>query len=83
VELIQDYRCHAEQLRDEVLHKAMQQLNKGKSPEQTLQFLANTLTNKLLHTPSTQLRQAGFNGQFELLEAANTLFQLKKIDTHS
>jgi glutamyl-tRNA reductase len=83
VELIQDYRCHAESLRDEVLHKAMQQLKKGKSPEQAMQFLAHTLTNKLLHTPSSQLRQAGFNGQFELLEAANTIFQLKKIDKRS
>ena len=80
VELIQDYRCHAEGLRDEVLHKAVQLLKKGKSPEQAMQFLARTLTNKLLHTPSSQLRQAGFNGQFELLEAANTIFQLKKLD---
>lgn len=83
VELIQDYRCHAETLRDEVLHKALQQLNRGKSPEEAMQFLAHTLTNKLLHTPSSQLRQAGFNGQMELLEAANTIFQLKKLDRSS
>ena len=42
-----------------------------------MQFLANTLTNKLLHTPSAQIRQAGFDGQMELLDAANTLFQIK------
>ncbi|EGW53977.1 glutamyl-tRNA reductase [Candidatus Endoriftia persephone] len=78
VELIQGYRIQAEQLRNETLKKALQQLKKGKSPEEALQFLAHTLTNKLLHTPSAQLRQAGFDGQIELLEAANTLFQLKK-----
>jgi glutamyl-tRNA reductase len=83
VELIQDYRCHAEKLRDEVLQKAMQQLNKGKSPQEAMQFLARTLTNKLLHTPSSQLRQAGFNGQMELLEAANTIFQLKRLNRRS
>jgi glutamyl-tRNA reductase len=83
VELIQDYRCHAESLRDEVLQKAMQQLKNGKSPEQAMQFLARTLTNKLIHTPSYQLRQAGTNGQLELLEAANTIFQLKKIHQRS
>ncbi len=83
VELIHDYRCYAEQLRDEVIQKALQQLHKGKSPEEVLQFMGHTLTNKLLHTPSTQLRKAGFNGQVELLEAANTLFQLKKIDNNS
>ena len=38
--------------------------------------LARTLTNKLLHTPSSQLREAGSNGRRELLEAANTLLQL-------
>ena len=83
VELIQDYRCHAEQLRDEVLQKAIQQLNKGKSPQEAMRFLARTLTNKLLHTPSAQLRQAGYNGQIELLDAANTLFQIKKTDRNT
>jgi glutamyl-tRNA reductase len=80
VELIQDYRSYAERLRDEVIQKAMQQLKKGKPPEEVLQFMGHTLTNKLLHNPSAQLRQAGVNGQTELLEAANTLFQLKKLD---
>ena len=79
VELINDYRSQAESVRDEVLKKAFQQLNKGKSPEEALNFLARTLTNKLLHTPSSQLRQAGSEGQTELLEAANTLFQLKQV----
>ncbi len=83
VELIQDFRTYAERLRDEVIQKAMQQLSKGKPPEEVLQFMGHTLTNKLLHTPSAQLRQAGFNGQIELLEAANTLFQLKRLDKHS
>ncbi len=82
VELIQDYRAYAESLRDEVIQKALQQLNKGKSPEDVLQFMGHTLTNKLLHNPSAQLRQAGFNGQLELLDAANTLFQLKKTDNN-
>ncbi|MES9941272.1 MAG: glutamyl-tRNA reductase [Candidatus Thiodiazotropha sp. 6PLUC2] len=80
VELIQDYRCYAEQVRDEVMQKALQQLAKGKTAEEALRFIAHTLTNKLLHTPSTQMRQAGFNGQIELLDAANTLFQIKKTD---
>ncbi|MCU7875252.1 MAG: glutamyl-tRNA reductase [Candidatus Thiodiazotropha sp. (ex. Lucinoma kazani)] len=83
VELIQDYRSYAEQLRDEVLQKALQQLAKGKPANEVIQFMARTLTNKLLHTPSAQMRQAGFNGQMELLEAANTLFQLKKTDNKS
>ncbi len=79
VELINDYRAQAESVRDEVLKKALQQIKKGKPPEEVLNFLARTLTNKLLHTPSSQLRQAGSDGQTEILEAANTLFQLKQV----
>jgi glutamyl-tRNA reductase len=76
VSLIQDYRDQANAIRDEVLNKAQRMLASGKPPEDALNFLAQTLTNKLLHTPSTQLREACSNGQRELLEAANTLFRL-------
>ncbi len=76
VSLIQDYRKQACNVRDEVLAKALRMLEGGKPPEEVLAFLAQTLTNKLLHTPSTQLREAGSLGRHELLEAANALFQL-------
>ena len=78
VGMIQDYRRQAETVRDEVLDRAIRQLQNGRSPEQALEFLANTLTNKLLHAPSAQLRQAGSNGQFDLIEAANTLFRIRE-----
>ncbi len=77
VGMVQDYRQQAEKMRNEVLQRALRQLHNGKSPEEAMEFLAHTLTNKLLHTPSAQIRQAGFDGQMELLEAANTLFQIK------
>jgi glutamyl-tRNA reductase len=76
--LIQDFRNRAEAIRDEVLDKALRQVSAGKSPEEALQFLANTLTNKLLHAPSAQLRAAGYSGQMQLLEAASALFQLNR-----
>jgi len=65
-------------IRDEVLLKAQRMLESGKPPQEVMEYLANTLTNKLLHTPSSQLRMAGSAGRQELLEAANTLFQLGK-----
>lgn len=74
--LIQDYRERAEQVRDQVLTKALQQLEVGKPAEEVIAYLAHTLTNKLLHGPSARLRQAGRDGQDELLDAANQLFQL-------
>lgn len=72
-----DYRESAEQLRNEALSKALQSLNNGLSAEETLKRLAHTLTNKLIHTPSTQIRQAGINERHDLIAAARELFKLK------
>jgi glutamyl-tRNA reductase len=77
--LIQDYRMRSEQLRDEVLERAQRQLEAGKPPVDVLNFLAHTLTNKLLHAPSTRLRQAAREGDSGILEAANELFQLDQV----
>ena len=74
--LIQDYRRQAGLIRDEVLAKAEKMLEAGKPADEVLRFLAQTLTNKLLHTPSAKLREAGSTGQRDILEAANTLFEL-------
>ena len=80
VALIQHYRSQAEQLRDEVLERARRQLACGRSPDEALAYLAHTLTNKLLHNPSTRLRRASMDGRAELLIAANELFQLRKTE---
>jgi glutamyl-tRNA reductase len=39
-----------------------------------LTHFAQALTNKLLHYPSVQLRQAGMEGRVELLQLAQQLF---------
>jgi glutamyl-tRNA reductase len=67
-------RHAAETQRDEVLDKARALLAHGRSPEQALDFLAHTLTNKLLHAPSANLRAAALRGDVELLRAAQRLF---------
>lgn len=76
VSAIRDYRQQAEQERDQVLAKARQQLASGKDATQVLEFLAHTLTNKLIHEPSVNLRQAGEDGRSDLLEAARELLNL-------
>jgi glutamyl-tRNA reductase len=78
VSTIRDYRLHAEQQRDEVIRKAQQMLASGKDPQQALEFLANTLTNKLTHAPSVRIREAAENGDRDLLDAALLLFNLDK-----
>jgi len=69
-----DLRREAENHRDEVLAKAKMLLTRGKTTEEALIFLANTLTNKLLHAPSVNLRAAALRGDFELLQTAERLF---------
>jgi len=71
-----DMRQHAEVYRDEVLNKARAMLAHGKSPDEALAFLANTLTNKLLHHPSARLREAALSGDLDLLHAAGRLYGL-------
>ncbi len=73
---IRDFRQQAEAIRDEALLKAQAQLQNGMPAEQVLQRLSHTLTNKLIHTPSTQLREAGANERHDLIAAARELFKL-------
>jgi glutamyl-tRNA reductase len=76
MDLIHDYRRRAECVRDEVLATALRRLQAGKPADEVVGFLAHTLTNKLLHAPSARLRRAGRDGEAEILQAANELFDL-------
>ena len=73
---IASVRGSAEANRDEILLKARSMLARGRSPEEALEFLAHTLTNKLLHAPSANLRAAALRGDRELLQAAERLFDV-------
>jgi glutamyl-tRNA reductase len=70
-------RRDAETQRDAVLARARQLLANGRDPQQALDFLAHTLTNKLLHAPSANLRDAALRGDSELLRAATRLYEIK------
>ncbi|WP_150046329.1 MULTISPECIES: glutamyl-tRNA reductase [Methylomonas] len=76
-ETIRDFRLQAEQTRDEVLAKAISQLQGGASAEEVLQRLAHSLTNKLIHTPCAQLREAGSNERHDLIAASREIFKLR------
>ena len=47
----------------------------GEAPREVLQRLAHQLTNRLLHAPSTALRQAALDGDVDLLRAADKLYK--------
>lgn len=76
-ETIRDFRTQAEQTRDEALQKALAQLNNGLPADEVLQRLAHTLTNKLIHTPCAQLRDAGANERHDLIAASREIFKLR------
>ena len=67
-------RAHGDSARDEILAKARQQLANGRDAEEVLDFLAHTLTNRLLHPPTAALREAALSGDAELARAADKLF---------
>jgi glutamyl-tRNA reductase len=78
---IRAYRKHVEDLCHVELTKAKRQLNRGDDPSKVIASFAHALTNKLLHTPSVQLRQAGYEGRLEVLEFAQQLFAIPDTGT--
>ncbi|PIE00157.1 MAG: glutamyl-tRNA reductase [Thiothrix nivea] len=74
--IIREYRQRNDTIRNEVLTRAQKMLQ-HKPPEEVLNFLAHTLTNKLAHTPTQMMNQAAHTGNNELLAHAMTLFNLE------
>lgn len=73
---IQDLRRAAHDRREEVLAKARRMLAGGKNPDEALTYLAHTLTNKLIHDPSTTLHQTRGEEQRKLLDTVRRLYRL-------
>ncbi len=67
-------RAHGEAARTDVLAKARHQLATGSDPQVVLDYLAHTLTNRLLHAPTIALRQAAIEGDADLARASEKLF---------
>ncbi len=73
---IRDFRRQAEDIRRRTLDQAQRMLEQGRPPEDALQFLAHTLTTRLIHNPTVAIRHAGRDERAELVEAARELFDL-------
>lgn len=81
VSTIRSYRSKIDVIRETELDKARRMLAQGNDPEKVLAQLARSLTNKIAHTPSAQMKQAGFNGRVDLLDAARELLDLDNPDS--
>jgi glutamyl-tRNA reductase len=74
VPTIRQLRDEAEIVRAHTLEQARRMLAAGRDPQEVIDFLAATLTNRLLHGPSQRLREAAERGESEVLEAARSLW---------
>ena len=72
---IRHLRGEVARMREETLQRALRELRKGKAAEDTLRWLAESLCNKIIHVPSTQIWQAGVNERPDLIAAARAEFQ--------
>jgi len=73
--IIRDLRARADQTKTQTLEQARRMIAAGKGDE-ALDFLANTLTNRLLHAPSRALRLAAEQGDAGLIDAAHRIYGL-------
>lgn len=60
--------------RDELLARAQHQLAHGKPATEVLTYLANTLTNRLLHPHVMALREAALNNDADLMRASDQMY---------
>ena len=81
VGLIKNYRSKVTSIQEETLEKASKLLKNGTSPEEALQFLAHTLTNKLAHDATVAMNKAAHSGDHKLLEASDKIFNLSEANS--
>lgn len=83
VDTVTNLRGQAEAIRDAELQRALQQLNKGKDAAGVLEQLARSITNKMLHHPTIQLRKASAEGRTDMLGLVSELYQLSDDDKNA
>ena len=78
VDTIRAFRDSVEIIRDGEIEKAHSALQRGQDAAEVINTLARNLTNKLLHKPTTKLKQAGEEGRDDTIHVAHELFDLNK-----
>ncbi len=76
VSTIRAYRAQADRTKAEMLEKSRRMLAAGEDPNHILEVMAHQLTNKLIHNPCNQLRNATNEQRKPLIDATRTLFDL-------
>ena len=76
VTTLKAFRDKADGIRALELEKAYKAIQKGEAAEAVIESLARNLTNKLIHSPSVQMKRASAEGREEMLEHVRELFDL-------
>lgn len=76
VNTLRAFREKAESIRNLEVEKALRALEKGGDAAGVLESLARTLTNKLIHSPSVQMKKASADGRDDLLLLTRELYEL-------
>jgi glutamyl-tRNA reductase len=72
---IRQLRDAAERARRQTLEQAERMLANGQPPGEVLEFLATTLTNRLMHAPSMRLREAAESGDAGTVDAIGAIYR--------
>lgn len=80
VSTLKAFRTKAERIRDAEVEKALKRIRNQEDAEKVLHTLANTLTNKLIHQPTVQMREASASGRKEVMDWVQELYQLSDDD---
>ena len=81
VSAIRALRHRADRIQHQVIEEASARLRRGVNPADVLHDATRILTNKLIHSPSTELRNVDAAERLELIRAARRLFNLPVADT--
>jgi len=77
VDLIRGYRDIVLSLGDQELARALKRLDNQEDAKDILTELVNRLTNKIMHTPCVELRQASYEGDQAFLTKVQRLLGIK------
>ncbi|MEX1033015.1 MAG: glutamyl-tRNA reductase [Cellvibrionaceae bacterium] len=83
VAIIKAYRKKAQSLAAEELEKAQRALARGDDMQWVLQQLTRGLVNKLTHTPTAKLKEAGAAGRKEMITLTQELFDINDFDMNA
>lgn len=76
VDWVRDYRHRCEQIKEELLAKAVNQLSAGQDAEKVMAELATKLSNRLIHSPTKAIRHLLQSEQVNQQAVINVLLDL-------